>query len=175
MNKITNVSRDSQPEAILVMTASGLIQRDALISAIKDSGIQVQTEERILSRKITELTPDLSYEGYSALADTGFPIFVSAQDHDRAKEIVENVLAAAKSEDQGQVPNYAGKFAICALFSFALPIFMHGLGAYHFSKALTHGQLQKPGKIFVLASALYLATLGGTFWFAATYFLGTSS
>lgn len=139
-----------------VYAAASILERDALLNELRESDIEVFTGPNDISRKITNETVDLSYEGYSAIFN-GFPIFVLEKDESRAKAIVERFLAKAKSVEPSAT-SYYRKFFMCSIYSFGFPVLMHILGIYHLVKAVQGKEKIRPG-LLVISALLYGATL----------------
>ncbi len=148
-------------DLVLAHKAKSIIQREALTDALQDSGIEVTSSPRDMSRKVSDDTIDLSLEGYSVFFD-GFAMYVKNRDKARADEVIASFMAAVEAADREQNPvgatSYIRKYFFCALFSIMLPILMHGFGLFHLVNAIRAGEKIRPLQ-FAFASALYLVTL----------------
>lgn len=140
--------------------ADSIIQRDALLSALHNNGITAQSPPRDLSRKFTDTTVDISYEGYSVFFD-GFDIQVPDQDLEKAQEIISQFLRQTNVglAQEKTPPRYLQKFYFCSLFSGVLPILFHILALYYLFLGLKSGEKLSFGK--TLFSVLFqLAGIG---------------
>ncbi len=139
-----------------VFKADSIIQRDALISALGSDGIPAQSPPRDLSRKFTDTTVDISYEGYSTFFD-GFEILVRDQDTDRAKSLIEKFLRETNVVLAGEAPppRHLQRFYFCGLFSMLVPVLFHGLAILYLYQGLRAGEKLSFGKT-VFAALFYL-------------------
>lgn len=151
----------------VLMRAESIIQRDAVMSALSAEGINAFAETRDISRKITDDTVDLAYEGYSAVFD-GFTIQVNAVDFDRARAVAEGVLKRAQAVDRKMEEGSSlQRFYFCCLFSLFLPVVFHGLALYHLVRGLQRGE--KPHPVYAAMSLVMFALTGvGAFYFLVT-------
>ena len=148
-------------ELKLLLHAESIIQRDAILSALKDQGIEAFSAPRDISRKIADNTVDLAYEGYSAIFE-GFAIQVQESDYDRAKQIADQVLHQAEKVEAAAPQAPGGslrRFYFCCLFSMSMPILFHGLALYHLYHGLKNGERIHP--VFAAMSFLIFAITGG--------------
>lgn len=149
-----------------VVQAESIIQRDAILSALAQAGIEAFSAPRDISRKIADTTLDLAYEGYSAIFE-GFAIQVSKDDFARAKEIVDQVLREARLnvvDDDHQV-NHMRRFYFCSLFTLTLPIVMHVFAIYHLIEGIKKGEKLRP--LYIVFSIGILLFTG----FVGVYFV----
>lgn len=147
------------------MQAESIIQRDAVISALSAAGINAFAETRDISRKITDTTVDLAYEGYSAVFD-GFAIQVNEADFDRAKKIADDVLEKARTAvpDKGLSEGSAmRRFYFCSLFTLIFPVLFHGLAIYHFVDGFRKGEKVHP--IYTACSFVLMAVTGSAIFY----------
>ncbi len=117
----------------LLIKAESIIQRDAILAALKSQGIEPHSAPRDISRKIADTTVDLSFEGFSALFD-GFAIYVDEGELERAQKLTESLLKSAQKtkDDPGLAQGGSmRRFYFCCLFSITMPILFHGLALYH--------------------------------------------
>lgn len=142
----------------LLLQAESIIQRDAILSALKENGIEAISAPRDISRKIADSTVDLAYEGYSALFD-GFAIQVAAQDFDRARQIADGILQKAEAVEKASPPTGSmRRFYFCCLFCVSMPVLFHGLALYHLLNGLKNGEKFHP--IFGTMSLLVFLSTG---------------
>lgn len=123
---------------VLVFKAASIIERDALLNALNQEGIEGKTSQRDISRKITSTMVDLAYEGYSAVFD-GFPIFVRGEDKDGARKIIESFfleITRSESENLRKKPRHLNRFYFCALYSLLFPVIFHVYGFHHLKEGL---------------------------------------
>jgi hypothetical protein len=147
------------------MRAESIIQRDAIIAALATAGINAFAETRDISRKITDNTVDLAYEGYSAVFD-GFTIQVNEADFDRAKKIADDVVKKAhdSKSDAGLSEGSAmRRFYFCSLFAVMIPVIFHGLAIYHLVDGLRRGEKLHP--VFATFSLILLSMTGGLIFY----------
>lgn len=149
------------------MRAESIIQRDAILSALAAEGINAFSETRDISRKITDTTVDLSYEGYSAIFE-GFTIQVNIADFDRARAVAEGVIKRAQSADRKMEEGSSlRRFYFCCLFTVFLPVIFHGLALYHLARGL---QRREPPEPVYAAMSLVIFAVSGV---AVFYFLSS--
>ncbi len=134
-------SSETHTQLKLLLKAESIIQRDAILAALKSQGIEPHSAPRDISRKIADTTVDLSFEGFSALFD-GFAIYVDEADLERAQKLAENIVKSAQKakDDPGLAQGGSmRRFYFCCLFTITIPILFHGLALYH----LYHGLRNK--------------------------------
>lgn len=123
----------SNSELKLLLKAESIIQRDAILAALRAQNIEPHSGPRDISRKIADTTVDLAFEGVSALFD-GFAIYVDEREFDPALKIAEQTVKAAyKAKEDPQLAQGGSmrRFYFCCLFSFVIPGVFHGLALYH--------------------------------------------
>jgi hypothetical protein len=125
---------------VKLCVVGGMIERDSILAALEDSEIEAHGEERLLSRKITSTTTDISYEGYSALADTGFAIWVNPKDLPKAQQIVGDLKVQASAHDNNTRIDHVAKFNTSVLFGILIPFLFHVIAIYHLAQARKLGQ-----------------------------------
>lgn len=148
-------------KSVKLVTAGGIIQRDAIISALEVNGLEFEAADRTSSRKITETTVDITYAGYSAVSESGFEIFVDERDFQRAQEILDSILSEFKKQDSKIEVDHRDKFNKCALFTIVLPGVMHVIGVIHLVKAGKSGQLRNLDFKFYVSVVVFMVTLFG--------------
>jgi hypothetical protein len=143
---------------IVVYVAPSIIERDALLNELEDSGIEALGEIRDVSRKLANSTVDLAYEGYSALMG-GFTISVAEADAVQAKKIIQDFLARIKiSGDLPLEKSSLHKFYASSIYSVFLPAVFHASGIYYLVHGLKKGEKIRP--IFFLGSILLFLLSG---------------
>jgi hypothetical protein len=120
-----------ESEFVLLVRADSIIQKEALLAALREENIDVRAPEMTLNRSVTDTTLDLALGGYSAVHERGFPIFVREVHQDRAKKIIDQVIKEYHNQEPARLPMSLNKFYVCSLYSIALPGLMHLLGLYH--------------------------------------------
>ncbi|MES3037906.1 MAG: hypothetical protein V4736_08370 [Bdellovibrionota bacterium] len=147
---------------IVVFKADNLIERDALVAQMAFQGIEARIIERPTSRRISEDTVDLAFEGVSSLFD-GFPILVQTSNEDKAKALVTDFFKRRKlTLDEPEIPGerrdfHFHKYYFCGIFSSMLPVVLHGYGIYHFIKGVKKREPLRPA-FFVFSSALFVGS-----------------
>ena len=84
-----------------IYKAQSIIERDAILSALKENEIECQSPERTIVRKVTDNTIDVSHGVYSAFFE-GFQIFVNEPDKFKALEIINKIVEDAKMYDRSK-------------------------------------------------------------------------
>ncbi len=150
------MSQVSEP-FYLVHTAQGIIERDALLSALASEGINAFSPPRDMSRKVTENTVDLALEGYSSFFD-GFVIYISVADAEKAKSIIRSTLQSAEETATDDIgTSHFHRFVFCSLFSVLLPLLMNIVAAYHFIAMIKKKEPVRP-LLFVVGIAVWIMT-----------------
>jgi hypothetical protein len=128
---------------IPVYEAASVIQRDAVLSHLKNLGIESYGAQRDVSRRYADSSVDLSYEGYSVLMG-GFTIFAESETAMQAKAAIQDYL---KSLDTHHTPprmnTYLERFYSASLFSVAFPFFPP-VALYYMVRGLLAGEEKKP-------------------------------
>lgn len=122
----------------LLVKAESIIQRDAIMAALKSQGIEPHSAPRDISRKIADTTVDLSFEGFSAVFD-GFAIYVDEDNWSAAEKIAKSIVRTAQKtkEDPGLARGGSmRRFYFCCLFTITIPVLFHGLALYHLYNGL---------------------------------------
>lgn len=130
----------------LLVKAESIIQRDAILAALKSQGIEPQSAPRDISRKIADTTVDLSFEGFSAVFD-GFAIYVDEEKLQEAEKIAKAIVRTAQKtkDDPGLAQGGSmRRFYFCCLFTITIPILFHGLALYHLYKGLRNKERFHP-------------------------------
>ena len=103
---------DPKSQLIEVHRAQSIIEREAILAALREVELDPISPERTMSRKVTENTLDLSLEGYSLMFD-GFKILVPLHQERQGRQVVEEVLRrAAETERRFNHRDQAGLTAI---------------------------------------------------------------
>ncbi len=126
----------------LLIRAESLIQRDALINALREQGIEAVTGERDISRKYADETVDLAYGGISAVFE-GFSIWVPEAELSRAQGIVAEVMESVRSASSAEpLPpeSHMRRFFFCTLMSIVFPVVMNILALGHLIRGLRAGE-----------------------------------
>lgn len=150
----------------LLLKAESIIQRDAILAALKAANIEATSPPRDISRKMTDETVDLSFEGISAMFD-GFAIHVDEGHIEEAQKVAESVLKTARKTKDDPVlarGDSMRKFYFCSVFTMVIPIplLFHGLGIYHLVMGLKNGERPHwfygggSAVLFALSLALYM-------------------
>ena len=144
----------------LLTKAESIIERDAVMAMLLENNINSESPARDLSRKVTSMTPDISYEGYSAFFD-GFKIFVKNEDLASAQRLLEKFNR--ETPKQSVSTDYANRFYLCAFSSIVFPVIFHALAIYNFVKAV---QTKQKFSKFKLNAAILILFCSG--WLGLT-------
>lgn len=142
---------------IIIYRAPSMMERDAILNQLHENGIEALSTERDVSRKVTNSTIDLAFEGYSATMG-GFPITVMKNDEEAAKKIIQDFIRKI-NVGPASPPSYSHlrKFYISSIYSTMLPLAFHALGIYHLFKGLRAGEKVRTLH-FIGAMLLYAAS-----------------
>lgn len=153
--RVTARKRGERKSMKVVYKAPSMIERDALVTYLRENGLLVETPQLDLRRKITETTVDLAYEGYSAMAGD-FPIYVPESDLEHARKLIDRFLEAVRERGKGPVAAHLNrsfqKFYLSSFACLILPGLMHCLALYNLYFALKNKEKSRP--LLVLASTL---------------------
>ncbi len=144
-----------------LIRAESIIQRDAILAALRAAGLDPISPPRDISRKIADTTVDFSYQGYSAMFD-GFVIRVPESQLEQAQSITRQVLTQAQqSDDNSEISatHNINRFYFCCLFSLGLPLIMHLLAIHHLRKALAAKEPMNRIGVFIGCLWLILTVL----------------
>jgi hypothetical protein len=153
-----------------IIRAESVIQRDSLLAAFHEAGIEALSPPRDVSRKLTDSMVDYAYGGYSAIFD-GFAIQVPEEQWEEARQIVDQVLKQARSFDEvpHEASNSLKKFYFCCFFVLLAPLVMNIVAFYHLYKAYQHNEKLARWSVLlgvlwlVLSGSLLLGALGDSF------------
>jgi hypothetical protein len=154
---------------VLVHKAESIIQREALLNELAQSGIEAITSPRDMSRKISDSTVDLALEGYSAIFD-GCPLLVRRQDQAAASEVIKGFLRRIQIQpvEMAYEPSpHFRRFFFCSLFGLSLPVIMHLAGGYQLFMALKNKEKIRP---FYFSVSLVLFAVGMVWAFSLLSF-----
>ena len=128
-------------DLVLLGKAGSIIERDALLEALRVRGIKAVSPARDMSRKFTPNTVDLSLEGYSAIFD-GFSIYVPSRHLEEARHIAQELDQRVRGAQQAdkREPDHVQRFFLSCIFSFFVPLVFHITALYHFRQALKKNQ-----------------------------------
>lgn len=144
-------------DLVLLHKADSIIQREALLAALREAGIEPVSAPRDMSRKMADNTIDLGLEGYSVTFD-GFSVFVKHRDKAAADTVLGAFMKNVDAPDARQEESdHLRKYFFCALFSFVIPGVLHIFGLYHLVKGLEKGEKINWLK-FIAGTVLYLFT-----------------
>ena len=141
----------------LIYLAQSIIERDALIQYLADHSIDAFSPSRDISRKFTENTVDLAFEGYSAIFD-GFKIFVSPGQKEDALNLLKEFQSTHQEFSSLTEKSSFQTFSYCSIFSMILPFLMHFYGAINLAKAFRKKERIRVVRL-VASLALYIFTL----------------
>lgn len=147
-------------DLILLFKARSVIQREALVSALLEQGVESATSPRHMSNRVADDTLDLSLEGYSVFFD-GFPIYVKERHQKEAERLLALFLqrtAEAPGDSPTEETPHLRRFFFCAIFTVILPGIFHAVGLYHLIKALRAVEKIRPLS-FLAGLALFILTL----------------
>jgi hypothetical protein len=147
----------------LLYEAQSILERDALMARLQEQGIDVLSPPRDISRKMTENTVDLAFEGYSAVND-GFKIYVIQEHEARAKELLRYFIREQRMHayDKGIERDPWDAYYRASIFSMMLPLVMNISALYNLFVALKSGR--RPSRpLYFVASTIINALV---IWFA---------
>lgn len=157
-------------ELKLVLKAESIIQRDAILAALKSANIEAHSAPRDISRKITDTTVDLGMDFVSVTFD-GFSIYVDEKDLAEAQKTANSIVKTAmRAKDDPVLARGESmrKFYFCCVFSLMMPFLFHGLAAYHLYYGLKNGERMHwfYGTVSLIIFLGSIAILGHILWTA---------
>jgi membrane protein insertase Oxa1/YidC/SpoIIIJ len=148
-----------------IYKAESIIERDAIAAFLKGHGIAFLVPARDLSRKITDTTVDISFEGYSAMFD-GFAILVQNNDVPRARELIKNFSANLAKSEVSQ--DYMRRFYLSSMATLIMPVVFHFTAFYNLWMGLKRRQSISMTKMIFSIFCLIATGYMGYFLVSAT-------